>query len=180
MAENFTLSLQETTKLDLSVFKNLKDKVLQVGFLDGKSADYPDGASVAEVAIKLEYGFIADGTALQKEADRKNLKINVPKTFKVPGRPFMQTNWNNNKDKYQNKMSKYLSTFDKTKMTPDNFFNLLGVEVQKDIRDSITNGNWSPNAWFVAAIKESNKPLIDTGHLRQSVTWRVADAETEA
>ncbi len=176
---NFTLSIQEKKSFDLKTIEKLQGKVLQVGFLDGKSADYPGGEKVAEVAIKLEYGFLASGEALQKEADRKGLKIKVPEIFRVPPRPFMQTNWNENKSKYQTKVSNYISSFEKTKLTPTTFFNLLGAEIKKDIQDSITNGDWEANAPFVIAIKESSRPLMDTGHMRQSVTWRVVDAETE-
>jgi len=45
-----------------------------------------------------------------------------------------------------------------------------GVSV---IQKSITGGGWRSNAPFTVAVKQSSKPLIDTGLMRQSVTYTV-------
>ena len=173
---SFSLNLSVTDKLDLKkLTSELNNTSVKVGFLESKSADYPDGKSVAEVAMTLEYGGLSDTTELQKKADRKKLNIRVPNPMHIPPRPFFETAWNNNKDKYENKIKNYITGLSNksVKMTPDIFFNALGADVKKDVQDSIKNGVWIPNAPWVIRIKESSKPLIDTGQLWQSVSWEV-------
>lgn len=59
---------------------------------------------------------------------------------------------------------------------------LLGEKGKAEIQAKITRGPFAPNAPLTIALKGSSKPLIDTGHLRQSVSYEVTmpdDAPTE-
>ena len=50
---------------------------------------------------------------------------------------------------------------------------LLGIEGQGQIQESISDLSSPPNSPVTVALKGSSKPLIDTGQMRQSVTWKI-------
>ena len=43
------------------------------------------------------------------------------------------------------------------------------------MQDNLTNGNWKPNAPLTIELKGSSHPLIDTGQMRQSITYVVEE-----
>ncbi|HEY8358688.1 MAG TPA: hypothetical protein VIL30_14615 [Ramlibacter sp.] len=49
----------------------------------------------------------------------------------------------------------------------------LGVEGQGAVQESITAGSWPANSPSTVRQKGSSQPLIDTGEMRQAVTWKV-------
>jgi hypothetical protein len=49
----------------------------------------------------------------------------------------------------------------------------LGIWGQREIIKKFRDNDWAPNAPFTVALKGSSTPLIDTGQLRQSITWSV-------
>jgi hypothetical protein len=51
----------------------------------------------------------------------------------------------------------------------------LGIEAQGDVQMSIVSGGWAPNSPVTVKMKGSSRPLIDTGAMRQSVTYVVED-----
>ena len=52
----------------------------------------------------------------------------------------------------------------------------VGIVAQGDVQMSISTGNWEPNAKSTIRRKGSSRPLIDTGAMRQAVTWVVENA----
>lgn len=50
---------------------------------------------------------------------------------------------------------------------------VIGIEAQGLIQESITSLSSPPNAASTIRQKGSSNPLIETGQMRQSVTWRV-------
>jgi hypothetical protein len=59
------------------------------------------------------------------------------------------------------------------RMTAEQSLNRIGIVAQGDVQMSIVSGNWVPNAPRTIARKKSSRPLIDTGAMRQAVTWIV-------
>lgn len=51
--------------------------------------------------------------------------------------------------------------------------NKLGIVAQGDIQSEITSLRSPPNSAVTIARKGSSNPLIDTGAMRQAVTWVV-------
>ena len=49
---------------------------------------------------------------------------------------------------------------------------LVGMQMKSDISSTLTNGPWTPNSPVTIARKGSSRPLIDTGELRASITYR--------
>lgn len=130
--------------------KNLsKHANLAVGFFE--SAKYDDGtqvAQVAQVAFWQEYG-----------------------TIKIPPRPFFRNAITKNAKKWVDTLETAL------KSTDGNFkkaFGILGEVAVGDIKTSITNLGSPPNAPSTIKSKKSSNPLIDTGLMRNSVTYEVS------
>lgn len=120
-------------------------KVLNVGFFD--TAKYPNGQGVPLVAFWQEYG-----------------------TISIPKRPFMR----NAVLKGKVQWCEAFKHFARGKNADiDLIFNKVGEVVRGDVVKSITATTTPPNAPATIAQKGSSHPLIDTGFLRQSVTFKV-------
>lgn len=59
------------------------------------------------------------------------------------------------------------------KMTAEELTNKVGARMQRDIQRTIRNLSYPPNSPITVNNKKSSNPLIDTGKLRQSVTYKV-------
>lgn len=62
-------------------------------------------------------------------------------------------------------------------VTADKALNLVGVytsNISKDAFKTSGEGEWAANAPSTIKAKGSSKPLIDTGTLRNSITWQVS------
>lgn len=49
----------------------------------------------------------------------------------------------------------------------------LGEDLAEMVKNSIQNGGWAPNAPSTIAKKGSSQPLIDTGEMMESVSYRI-------
>ena len=134
-------------KLKQMAKSNKNSVVVKVGFFEGRK--YPDGTSVVSVAVKNEYG----------EAN-------------IPARPFMQQTFENNQAKWlkfiTQAMAKQSGNYDINTVA-----NQLGLIIQGDIRDTIVNGDFVPNAPYTIAKKGKDTPLRDTLLMLQSVDYQV-------
>lgn len=55
----------------------------------------------------------------------------------------------------------------------------LGTFAASQVQQEIVQGSFEPNAPSTVARKKSSKPLIDTGSLRQSITYRISSESGE-
>lgn len=121
------------------------NKKLKVGIFE--SAKYDDGTPVAQVAFWQEFG-----------------------TAKIPMRPFIRNAIAKNTQKWGDSVKTALiSTNDSEKS-----LKMLGEIMRGDIVLSLTNLNTPPNAPATIKQKGSSNPLIDTGLLRNSISWELA------
>lgn len=118
-------------------------KMLRVGFLEG--ATYPDGTPVALVAAVQEFGSPVNH---------------------IPARPFMRTAIEQNQGKWAAHIAKVLPQVE----SADDALNLAGEVVEDDLRKSIRDGGWAPNAPGTVAQKGFGTPLIDTAHMVRSIS----------
>lgn len=118
---------------------------VKVGLPKG-SNDYPDGTSVIMVGTVHEFG-----------SPSKN----------ILQRSFLRATVQEKRRKYKKMFSKLAKNIIDGKIDSKQALNLVGLQVQTDVREKITD------------IKEpelkhrEGNPLIDTGHLRQSITYEV-------
>ncbi len=128
-----------------SFIKNAGSQELQVGFING--AKYPDGEQVATVAFNNEYG-----------------------TKNIPSRPFFRTMISKESPTWSGKLTKavHFTHYDFQKS-----LELLGIDVEGALRESIRDWKEPPNSPETIAKKGFNKPLIDTSLMIKSITSEV-------
>lgn len=117
---------------------------LEVGFYD--TATYPNGQNVAQVAFWNEFG-----------------------TIYSPARPFFRNAIETNIKKWYASFGDLVRSGGSDKV----IMGKLGEVVKNDIVMSITRFNTPPNAETTIKQKGSSKPLIDTGLMRRSITYKV-------
>lgn len=123
------------------------DRVLRVGFLE--NATYPDGTSVALVAAIQNYG-----------APSRN----------IPPRPFFS---NMVKDKSEGWPAAIALNLKETEYDVDKTMQLVGEGIAGQLRQSIIDTNFPPLAESTIARKGFPKPLVDTGHMLNSIDFEV-------
>ena len=134
-------------KLEKLAKKFGKNKLLSVG-LPQDSNPYPDGTSVIDVGIAHEFG-----------------------TETLPERSFLRATLAENKQKYRNFMKRIPSKIIKGQSSNGTEMEKLGLAVSSDCKSRIYDG--------IEPKKKSGEgvPLIDTGHLVESITYAVHDAD---
>lgn len=138
---------------------NAKPGTLRVGFLEG--ATYPDGTSVAMVAAMNEFGH----TVKSKNQDG-DMEASY---FQLP-RPFFR----NMVERRKAGWPRGLSTALKNSGYNTNFALLqAGEAIAGQLRQSIKDTNSPPLAPSTIERKGFAKPLVDTGHMLNSVDYEV-------
>ena len=117
---------------------------LEIGFFE--TAKYPSGEYVAQVARYNEFG-----------------------TLNIPMRPFFRNAINKNIKKWYATLQNAINQ----NATPSKALSIVGEVARADIIQSITDLRTPPNAESTIKQKKSTNPLIDTGLMRRSVTYKV-------
>ena len=143
-------------------YKRFLDKMAQIaggvkaGILGG--ATTTDGKSIAEYAIYNEFG-----------------------TSRIPARPFMRTVAKERPKQWIGEMVRHVRGRATNPAVWKEALGLAGESMKSDIKDSIQNGSWTPNAPATVAAKtrkgkvEPDRPLIDTGQMLGAVSYEVVD-----
>ncbi len=145
-------------KVYLDIQKQLKkvaaNDILVVGYPKEKQNAYPDGTPVAQVAALNEFG---------------------SESNKIPARPFLKTTMHNNRSKYKKILKASLKRIVTGKETKKKELDKLGLIIEKDVKETITSIRSPKNSAKTIARKKSSNPLIDTGHLRASVSHEIRE-----
>ncbi|RDU70416.1 hypothetical protein CQA66_08385 [Helicobacter aurati] len=123
-------------------------KGIEAGFLS--SAKYQDGTQVAAVAYYNNFG-----------------------TANIPARPFFSKCVAKNTNKWFFMLSDMLKKNRKNELNINQCLDMLGNVIVSDIQESITQLKEPPNKEKTIKEKKSTNPLIDTGLMRKSVTYRL-------
>lgn len=118
---------------------------LEIGFFE--TAKYTSGVQVAQVAFWNEYG-----------------------TVTAPPRPFFRNAIEENK-------KEWLDLFKRTQIKTKDIaksLNIVGTVAKDDVSDSIVNLSSPPNNNKTIGAKGSSNPLIDTGVMKNSVTYKIS------
>lgn len=133
----------------LKKLEELHGLVIEVGFQADQKAD--DGkTSLAEIAYHNHFGTV----------DKNGQVL-------IPARPFMDALSENTDQLYQ-----FTGQALEALSTSREVAEAVGSKAQSIIQDAIRNGDWEPNAPSTVKKKGSDKPLIDTGKMRQGVSIR--------
>lgn len=132
--------------------KNLKNFNLKIiAGLPRNSAPYPDGTSVIEVGHKNEFGSVSE---------------------RIPERSFLRKSFRDNEKKYSKMAVKAV----KKAINGGDFekeAGIIGLVMEGDIQQTIIDVKTPPNAQFTIEKKGSSNPLVDTGHMGQSIRHEV-------
>jgi len=91
----------------------------------------------------------------------------------IPERPFLRNAMRDNQRKYARFSASKARDLVEGKITLEGVLKQLGVLAQGDVQHEITALREPPNSPVTIAAKGSSNPLIDTGEMRQSVTWQI-------
>ncbi len=144
-------------------------------------------------SLEVKVGYQRGDAKAEGEVDLVDIAAwNELGTYNSPPRPFLAQSVDNNKDKI-NSLAKGLTKKFSASPNAKKMLNGVGVGLVGIIQDTITNGDFIPNSgitveggWmrnkksgkaFKVKGKGSNKPLIDTGMLRQSVRYVIKKKE---
>jgi hypothetical protein len=146
--------------------KGLRDNVALVG-IPGGTAD--NGMTLAAIALIQEKGHTQ---------------------LRIPPRPFMrETREKASRGRFRRLMEKVYQSVVEKALGAVPGLKILGQAYEGELKDIFTSGNFAPNSsitvsggWmrnrisgkpFKVEGKKSSRPLIDTGRLRQSITYKV-------
>ncbi|MFT8655942.1 MAG: hypothetical protein ABF785_04530 [Acetobacter papayae] len=180
-----------------NALKQLQDKLgqgahVRVGFLE--DATYPDGTPVAYIASIQEFGGVAEipereqevyrslnksgyfnkrGRFVRKEKSNFATTHIIPAhTVTIPPRPFMRNTIANNRDEWGKMLGDNLK---KKGYNVDEALAVCGEEMTDQMKAEIKLFNDPPNAKSTIRKKGFDNPLIDDGHMWNSVSSEVKD-----
>lgn len=128
------------------MLKDLAKLEVRIGFQHGQATE-EDGTDICDVAAWNELG-----------------------TIKSPSRPFLRKSVDENEEKINHFLQSKKADLLQGK-SAEQVLKEIGL-FQKDlIQEKITEGSFTPNVASTVRKKGSNKPLVDTGRMRQSVNY---------
>lgn len=141
----------------------LGNKVVKVGVIGDKAEDeHGEGISMGRLAGVHEFG----------------ASIKIGNTIIViPERSFIRAPLAQHRADYVALIGKFTDRVLLGRMSVDRALGLLGIRAVADMQRFISRGVKPDNAPSTIARKGSSKPLIDTGLLRQAITYAVVDAD---
>ncbi|WP_249961092.1 hypothetical protein [Histophilus somni] len=84
----------------------------------------------------------------------------------IPSRPFLRQTLAENQQKYTALFAEGINNGEDYEA----LMQKIALIAQGDVQENIVKGDWVANAPSTIKRKGSSKPLIDTGHLRKSIT----------
>jgi hypothetical protein len=127
---------------------------VKVGVLGAGGGRAGDGISNAELAAVQEFGTL-DGH--------------------IPARPFIGATYDMNREKYVEQIRKDLGKVLEGKRTIAQTLARAGLKFSSDVKSVVVGDQWqlAPNKAATVRKKGSDRPLVDTGRMINSVTYEV-------
>lgn len=91
----------------------------------------------------------------------------------MPQRSFIRGAYDDNKQLIEQLTTKLASGAITSRMPLDAALNQVGNAIESMIKNKIRDGPFKPNSPETVKRKGSSKSLIDTGHLRQSIRYKI-------
>lgn len=146
-------SVQRRQHVDLkNLVQKLKSENVRVliGIPMGVQSEVDPSTSVAVIAARNEFGSRSDY---------------------IPERPFLRVGVQNSFTKYTALASKQLPNVLAGSITIDELLGMMGTLAVGSVQKQIRTGSYIRNSPSTIAMKGSDKPLIDTGQMIQSIAW---------
>lgn len=91
----------------------------------------------------------------------------------IPARPFMKQTRQRAEGRFVRLLRRLYKQVVDGKVHPFDGLSKLGMAYEGEMKNTFTTGSFTPNKPATIKRKGSSRPLIDTGHLRQSITSKV-------
>lgn len=137
----------------LAEIEKLKHLQVRIGFQAGAAEE--DGVDMTDIALWNEVG-----------------------TVSSPARPFMRNSVDENKDQISAMCKEQMRRLCKGG-TAQSALQSIGAYQKGLVQEKIVNGSFVPNAPSTIRRKKSDKPLIDSGTMRQSVNFVIKEKGSE-
>jgi hypothetical protein len=159
MAKEDYISKDNLTKV-LKQISNLAKQSVLVGIPDDSPERHDGEISNAQLAYVQNYGSPAAG---------------------IPARPFMEPGIEDAKERISAQLKKgSRALMDGDLHTANQAMNAAGLIAVNSIKNKITDGDFEPLKPATVKRKGSDKPLVDTGSMRNAITYLiVSDQENE-
>lgn len=165
--------------------KKLAKARIEAGWIDAGEKHADSNLTMAELAYLLEYGarvkvtpkmrgFFAVG-GLKNEADEKSPVFLKKSTrfINIPPRPMLRMTARDCGKEWVKKAGQLSKAVLYDKMEADEAHKMLALQLEQDIKKTMANGNFAPNAPLTVKLKGKNTPLINTFGLLNAVRGEV-------
>lgn len=132
-----------------------------------------------KVGGHVEVGWLGSKTHIGGGGGKRSITmadlaaIHVYGTEHIPKRDPITPVIEENQSKYRGYIANSVVSILEGSMEIESMWQLIGIEAQADIQQYMVNGKFAPLNPKTIKRKGSSKPLIDTGQLRQGVTYVV-------
>lgn len=127
--------------------------------------------------LKRDGSFANGGRFVKrKKANFSSTHVRRARTIKIPQRSFLRATV----DEKKTEISKLATNAVKSVIEgadPEAAMRIVGLGVEGMVKKKITTGPFAPNAPSTVKRKRSSRPLIDTGHMRQSIRYNIISKE---
>lgn len=154
--------------------EKLGGQCVEAGVFANAGTEKDGRTKVADVAIWNEYGVNIQITPkMRGYLHVLGIHLSTNKTaIHIPARPFMKQAADNNAKAWEQLIEKLAGRVIDG-MDPSQALELLGNQVEGDIKEIFTKGDFVSNSPATINHKKSSRPLIDTGRLRNSIAFRI-------
>lgn len=159
----------------IDMLEELTSTVIEVGIFGKDGERYEDGTPILLIANVNEFGLnISVTPEMRAYLHGQGLHLrNSTREIRIPERSYIRSGFDDREKKFRKTANKLLEQVLMQEIRLDTFFKTLGEYIVGELQDYMTDIRTPPNHPFTIAQKGSSNPLIDTGRLRQAITFRV-------
>lgn len=164
------MGIKWTTKINklpkvVATTKTMSGKSVKVGALQGEHAWL---AGIHEYGCDIP---VTDKMRKFLHANGLHLSANT-KVIKIPERSFLRSGHDKNADRILKQTERAICLVIDGKMTVDDMLDLYGQQMATAIKTYMRDLRTPPNHPYTIEQKGSSNPLIDTGDLLESITYK--------
>lgn len=153
----------------IDMLEQLTSTVIEIGIFGEDDSEILLIANVQEFGCNIQ---VTERMRNYLHAIGLHLK-KTTREIRIPERSFIRSGFDSKEKKIRNTANKLLEQVLSMDLRVDTFFKTLGEYIVGELQDYMTDIRTPPNHPFTIAQKGSSNPLIDTGRLRQAITFRV-------
>lgn len=161
----------------LNELEYLATHFVEVGIFSG--SDREDDTPMLMIAFVHEFGMQIPKqfktTHVQGPWGSTKERDEPENWFYIPERSYLRAGFDANLDKIQREFELLLSQVLELKITGKSALDLIGASVTTKIQDFLVELKEPPLAESTIRAKGSSNPLIDTGQLMNSITWKITE-----